>query len=280
MSTYSLPTSGLEVGTDYWSNFDWDTVESNNTIEPQPALTNASSVTISEIDDPPRVDDLSGFDAQYLIDGQAQLSRMDYGGDYCDTSNYNGNFDMNTNSSNRYSMPTFDGQSNNAGFIPLTAERQAKNLPNQAFMMSQQAMQNQNAMSSGQTSAQSQSPVPLGSDSMYQTNDTDQPSYNWDDLLPTYNTSGVVASNDGMDESLNFAVNGSGQNMDMSGQAPQMQNNGTGSYDVFDNGYRTMQWDDGVTMPVPVQGPADQEYINTLNFDPSWSMSSFNNPWS
>lgn len=272
ISGYSLPASGLESGQDYWSNIDWAKFDSN-TFEAQPALTNASSGTISEIDDLPRVDDLNGFDASYSVDNQAQMSN--FGTDYFDSSNnnnqYGGNFNFNTNS-NRWSMPSMSSQGNNASFLSMVNDPPTKDVPSQTFGMGQPVLQSQPAMSSGSTSAQSQSPAPMASDNMYQNSFPD-----WDSLIPDYNAASVATSNDGMNDSLGFAVSESTQTPVMSGQTVPLQNDGSGNYDGFDNSYRAMQWDDGVAVPA---APAEQDYINTFNLDPNWNVASFNNPWS
>lgn len=278
MSVYSLPTSSLEPGQDYWSNIDWAKFD-GSTFETQPALTNASSGTISEIDDLPRVDDLNGFDASYSVDSQAQMSQIDFGTDYFDNTNnnnnnnnqYNENFNFSSNS-NRWSMPSMSSQGNNAGFLSLVNDPPAKDVPSQTFGIGQPVLQSQPAMSSGSTSAQSQSPVPMATDGMYQSSFPD-----WDSLIPDYNAASVASSNDGMNESLGFAVSESNQTPVMSGHTAPLQNDGNGNFDGFDNSYRAMQWDDGVAVPA---APAEQDYINTFNLDSNWNVASFNNPWS
>ena len=261
MPAYSMPPSALDFdsgATDFWANVDWSRLGTNK-VDTQPALTNASSGTISEIDDLPRVDDLSAFEPQYPVNGQMQP--FDYNNDFSD-STYGANFSLNSHSStsNRWSMPAFSSQGTNAAFPAPAAD--SKEMSGQSYGLAQPALPSQ--MAGGDSSAQSHSPT---ADAFFQNKPGDVSSFNWDALIPDYGT-GVVPSTDG---SI-FALSESGQNA-VAAQQANSASLDVGSFDSFDHGYRTMQWNDGV----PIR--AEQDYVNNFNFDSNWPAGSFD-PWS
>lgn len=271
MSAYSMPTSALEFGSnpsDFWSNVDWTRMDGGGAnFEPQPALTNASSGTISEIDDIPGADDLCNFEPQYSIEGQSQMSNLDFSNDFSDNTNFAGSFNPSAVSSNRWSMPVFSSQDNNVSMPDIPVNTPPKDLSNQAFGMPQPAVLPQHTMTSAPTSAQSQSPVPAMSDNMYQ-GKQEGLAYDWEQLIPGY-SAGVVPHNEVMGDTLGYPVGGSTPTL--MADVPATSAQSSGNFDSLDNGYRTMQWDDGMSVPT------DQEYNY---FDPNWCSASYNNPWS
>ena len=274
ISGYSVPTSALDFDGnmhDFWANIDWGKLDTSNTDDAQPALTNASSGTISEIDDCPKMDDLSGFDLQYPIDGRAQMQPVDFGNEFSDGTSYgvfSGNYsslDSGT-SSNRWSMPTFSSRSATAMFSALSTNSVAKDAPSQATHVTNPSLQSQNMMASGSSSVQPHSPA---SDVKYQGKTDQVSSYDWNDLVPGYSGGRGSA---GDESSLNFGMDECGSSTEAmtQGTDPTSDNNLEG----FDQGFRTMQWNDGVSVPV------DENYMGTFDFESNWAMNGFNNQWS
>ncbi|KAL1306099.1 hypothetical protein AAFC00_004217 [Neodothiora populina] len=274
----SVPTSAMDFDntktTDFWASMDWNRLDPGS-LDAQPALTNASSGTISEIDDLPRVDDLSGFDAQYSMDSQAPLTGFDYGNDFAaDNNAFGATFDTNTSSPNRWSMPVFSSQENTMMVLPTESSNSStKDMSLHDFGVSQPLFQTQPMMSNVGESVHSQSPLEQSPPNMFQQDKTSGiHSYNWEALMPDF-SSGLVSSNDGSNHGMDFgAGDSSQQSMVGEQQACSMPSN-TGLED-FNNSYRTMQWDDGMSMP------ADQDFVNSYNMDTNWSSSSFDAPWS
>lgn len=277
MSAFSLPTSGLDFSSDsandYWSKVNWDQLDTN--LEPQPALTNASSGTISEIDDLPRIDDLTGFDATYSMDSAAQMSGFDFSNDFSTNSNFGTTNNVNANS-NRWSLPSFSNQDNANTFVAgFSANSSTKDLPMQSFGISQQDVQSQSMMNSVAPPAHSQSPGGQGSEDVFQTKGADFDNFGWENLMPEYNAGASSNSNvnngiQNVDDSLNFPV--SGAPSVSASQDPNVQ--GSSGLEGFNNSYRTMQWDDGMSMPV------DPDFANSYTFDASWVNGDFSTPWS
>jgi len=267
-----MPTSSIDFGSnstpDFWSNIDWSKINTSN-LDTQPALTNASSGTISEIDDLPRMEDVGILDTQYQTDSQTQLQNFDFGNDFSEAGSYGGNYSsVNSNSSNRWSMPAFSSQVINNVFPMVSTESPVKEVSGQSFGMAQPATQNQNAMISGSSSAQSHSPVADGN--MYEGKNSEFSGFDWSQFIPEYGNS-VVPSDDG--SMINFAVSESGQNASTVADMSSLSSNNS-NFEGFDNSFRTMQWDDGVSMP------ADQDFLGSYSLDPNWSTGDFNSPWS
>lgn len=271
MSALSMPMSSFGFsngnGTDYWGNVDWDRLDSTG--ETQPALTNASSGTISEIDDLPRIDDLTGFDAQFPMDGQSQIPAQILGYDFNSNNDFAGNDNYSASvptgglASNRWSMPAYSNQAttNNASSATLNFEMKDGLMHNFA------TPQNQSLMNSSATSVHSNSPGAQGSDMEFQSKATMLENHDWDNLIPEYgNATGL-----NMNDAANYGMGGAEQ-----GSASGMQDQTNGNMEGFNNNNSyALQWDDGMSIP------ADQEFVGGYNFDSNnWANGGFNGSWS
>lgn len=280
--SYSMPGSALDLQnnmSDFWGNVDWNKLEpaKSSEAEVQPALTNASSGTMSEIDDLPAMDELNAFDASYRADGQNAMTQLEMGNNVSDHGNYGDNFNMAPDQVARWSMPIFPSQ-NNASFTCLSTGQLSKQSSSRD--LSSQAMNavsltsnpyQQGVMQGSGPSTQPQSPSTTMPDALYQGKEASMPGFDWQQLLPTYGTN-VTSGNEGAGEMIGFATSSSGQ-ASVTGASNFQETSGYSDFNNFDNSFRTMQWNDGVVMPV------DQNLVDTYDYESGWPMNNFPNQW-
>ncbi|GAB7349331.1 hypothetical protein MBLNU459_g8467t1 [Dothideomycetes sp. NU459] len=287
MPAYSVPASAMEMGgamSDYWSNVDWAKLIENG-MDAQPALTNASSGTMSEVDDLPPVEDINAFDAPYVTTTQAQIPQLDMADNFTANADFRVDFGTGATQPSRWSVPVFAGQDSNSQDFKMQQDMSHKTSStaspvadpaNQSLPMDQFTdFHYQSASTSDPTSsAQSQSPMQMSStDFMYQAKTDSVTSYSWDDFLPNYSSATIAGSVDD-DGAFGMPVRTSAQSSDIAGPTANFQDGGDleDTYG-FDNASKMLQWNDGTF------APAGQDFLSTYNFDQDFSTPDFNNPW-
>lgn len=284
LPAYSVPASAMDMSgamTDYWSNVDWNSIIDNV----QPALTNASSGTMSEIDDLPPIDDTSVFDTPYVAATQAQMP-VDLVNNFSGGTDFGVDFGGMANQSNRWSMPVLSNQnytvpdeklqqgpnSTTSGTASPTMDAANQPLPLDQFGDFQQY---QSAPVSDPTSSvQSQSPMQLSSsDYMYQPKAESVSGFSWDGYLPSYSSADLSESGN-IDASFDLPVSSSTQSAGTATSTANFQDtNGFDDTYGFDNTSKMLQWNDGTF------APAGQDFLSTYNFDQDFSTPDLNNPW-
>lgn len=287
MPTYSVPTSSMDMGgamTDYWSNIDWNNII-DNTMDVQPALTNTSSGTMSEIDDLPPVDDMNAFDAPYVANTQAQMP-YDLVNNFSGNPDFDVDFGTSTSQPNRWSLPLFSNQNFNTTDDKIQQRTSPKtsgtaspalDAANQPLPMDQFGDFQQypsTSMSDPTSSAPAQSPMQTSSSEyMYQPRGASVSGYSWDGFLPNYNSAAMSdgGNNDGV---FGLPESSSAQIAGNAGTTADFQDaTGYGDTYGFDNNSKMLQWNDGTF------APAGQDFLSTYNFDQDFSTPDFNNPW-
>ncbi|THV73627.1 hypothetical protein D6D28_03130 [Aureobasidium pullulans] len=255
MPSFSLPSSDLNMNTDFWNNFDWSKVDTTS-FDVQPALTNTSSGTMSEVDEIPVAEDITTFDnnpysmnMQGLVGTNANNS----------TTNFDLDFSVPTGQSNRWSMPVYSNPNTSSiDLAAMTADTFAK--PKQSPEQS---------MSFGQfsgfdmsSSVQSQSPA--------------QSQFQWDPAIIDYAMGNSTDNN----ASLAYSVAGSSGPSMAPTAAPSPKFNADNSnindqFFDFDNSSKLVNWNDSIMVP------AGQDFLNTYNYDQNFSTNDFNSQgWS
>ncbi|THX50883.1 hypothetical protein D6C97_02835 [Aureobasidium pullulans] len=255
MPSFSLPSSDLNMNTDFWNNFDWSKVDTTS-FDVQPALTNTSSGTMSEVDEIPVAEDTTTFDnnpysmnMQGLVGTNANNS----------TTNFDLDFSVPTGQSNRWSMPVYSNPNTSSiDLAAMTADTFAK--PKQSPEQS---------MSFGQfsgfdmsSSVQSQSPA--------------QSQFQWDPAIIDYAMGNSTDNN----ASLAYSVAGSSGPSMAPTAAPSPKFNADNSnindqFFDFDNSSKLVNWNDSIMVP------AGQDFLNTYNYDQNFSTNDFNSQgWS
>jgi hypothetical protein len=253
MPSFSLPSSDLNMNTDFWNNFDWSKVDTTS-FDVQPALTNTSSGTISEVDEIPATEEMNTFDSNtYSMDMQGLVGTNVNNS----TNNFDLDFSVAAGQSNRWSMPVYSNP--NASNIDLAA------MTADTFAKSSKQSPAEQSMSAGQfsgfdlaSSVQSQSP--------------DQSSYQWDPSLIDY----AMSNNADNSASLAYSVAGSSGPSMAPTAAPSPKFNADNSsvndqFFDFDNGSKLVNWNDSIMVP------AGQDFLNTYNYDQNFSTNDFNN---
>ncbi|KAI5199617.1 hypothetical protein E4T39_06138 [Aureobasidium subglaciale] len=249
MPSFSLPSSDLGMNTDFWNNFDWSKVDTTS-FDVQPALTNTSSGTLSEVDEVPATEETNSFDnnpysmnMQGLVGTNANNS----------TTNFDLDFSVATGQSNRWSMPAYSNPStSNIDLAAMTADTlsSSKQSPEQSMSLGQFSGFD---MSS---SVQSQSPA--------------QSNFQWDPTLIDY----AMGNNTDNSASIAYSVTGSsGPSMaPTAAPSPKFSVDNSNVNDQFfdyDSSSKLVNWNDSIMVP------ASQDFLNTYNYDQNFSTNDF-----
>lgn len=254
MPSFSLPSSDLNMNADFWNNFDWSKVDTTS-FDVQPALTNTSSGTMSEVDEIPATEDMNTFDSnpysmnmQGLVDTNVNNS----------INNLDLDFSVATGQSNRWSMPVYSNpNTSNIDLAAMNADAFAKS--------SKQSPDQSMAQFSGfdlASSVQSQSPG--------------QSNFQWDPSLIDY----AMGNNADNSASIAYSVAGSsGPSMaPTAAPSPKFSADNSNMNDQFfdfDSGSKLVNWNDNIMVP------AGQDFLNSYNYDQNFSTNDFNNQgWS
>ena len=248
MPAFSLPSSDINMSNGFWSNYDWTKLDSS-AFDVQPALTNASSGTMSEIDELP-TDDMTNFDNPYAMNMQGLVSTSDLSNT---SNNYDMDFSVAAGQSNRWSMPVYSNQNTNGVEMKQTTDQSMDINQFSAFDFQQT---NGSGLSS---SVQSQSPA--------------QTNYGWDQSIYDF----AMTSNGNINDQLAFSMAGStgpsvsptaapspkfvSENADFNNQ----------NFD-FDNSAKAVDWSDSMLIP------ASQDFLSTYQYDQNFS-GDFSNAW-
>jgi hypothetical protein len=257
MPAFSLPSSDLNMNTDFWNNFDWSKVDTTS-FDVQPALTNTSSGTLSEVDEIPATEEMNTFDTNpYSMDMQGLVGTSVNNS----TNNFDLDFSVAAGQSNRWSMPVYSNP--NTSNIDLAA------MTTDTFAKSAKQSPAEQSMSAGQysgfdmaSSVQSQSP--------------DQSNYQWDPSLIDY----AMSNNADNSAAIAYSVAGSSGPSMAPTAAPSPKFNADNSsvndqFFDFDNGSKLVNWNDSIMVP------AGQDFLNTYNYDQNFSTNDFNSQgWS
>jgi hypothetical protein len=254
MPAFSLPSSDLNMNTDFWNNFDWSKVDTTS-FDVQPALTNTSSGTMSEVDEIPATEEMNTFDSNpYSMNMQGLVGT--------DVNNSINNLDLDfsvaTGQSNRWSMPVYSNPNTSSiDLAAMTADTYAKS--------SKQSPDQSLSQFSGfdmASSVQSQSPA--------------QSNFQWDPALIDY----AMGNNTDNSASIAYSVAGSsGPSMaPTAAPSPKFSADNSSMNDQFfdfDGGSKLVNWNDNIMVP------AGQDFLNTYNYDQNFSTNDFNNQgWS
>lgn len=253
MPSFPLPSSDLNMNTnDFWNNFDWSKVDTTS-FDVQPALTNTSSGTMSEVDEIPATDDLTTFDNPYSMSMQGMVGSAN-------TNSFDLDFAATSGQpNNRWSMPVYS-HSNTSG-VDLNAMAadtftKPKQSPDQSMTL------NQFSGFDLSSSVQSQSPA--------------QSHFQWDQAIIDY----AMANNTDTNGSLAYSMAGSSGPSVAPTAAPSPKFNTDNAnvnnqYFEFDSGSKLVNWNDSIMVP------AGQDFLNTYNYDQNFSTNDFNSQgWS
>lgn len=250
MPPFSLPSSDLGLNTDFWNNFDWSKIDTTS-FDNQPALTNTSSGTMSEVDEIPATEDINAFDNNpYQMNMQGLMGTNVNNS----TNNFDLDFGVATGQSNRWSMPAYsNSNTSNMDLASMTADTFAKSKQSPEQSMSL----NQFSGFDLASSVQSQSPA--------------QSNFQWDPALMDY----AMGNNSDNSASLAYSVAGSSGPSMAPTAAPSPKFNADNSsvndqYFDFDNGSKLVNWNDSIMVP------AGQDFLNSYNFDQNFSTNDFN----
>ncbi|KAG9888835.1 hypothetical protein KCV05_g18693, partial [Aureobasidium melanogenum] len=250
MPPFSLPSSDLNMNTDFWNNFDWSKVDTTS-FDVQPALTNTSSGTMSEVDEIPATEDINTFDSNpYQMNMQGLMGTNVNNS----TNNFDLDFGVATGQSNRWSMPAYSNPStSNIDLTSMAADTfvKPKQSPEQSMSL------NQFSGFDLASSVQSQSPA--------------QSNFQWDPALMDY----AMGNNSDNSASLAYSVAGSSGPSMAPTAAPSPKFNADNSsvndqFFDFDNGSKLVNWNDSIMVP------AGQDFLNTYNYDQNFSTNDFN----
>lgn len=253
MPAFSLPSSDINMSSGFWSNYDWTKLDTS-TFDVQPALTNASSGTMSEVDELPANDDMTNFDNPYAMNMQGLVSTSDLTADLTNTNNtFDIDFNAASDQSNRWSIPTYSDQDTNGIEMKQTTDQSMDINQFSAFDF-QQA--NGSGLSS---SVQSQSPA--------------QTNYGWDQSIYDF----AMAGNGNINEQMAFSMAGStGPSLSpTAAPSPKFTSDGADfnnqNFD-FDNSAKAVDWSDSMLIP------ASQDFLSTYQYDQNFS-GDFSNAW-
>lgn len=246
--SFPLPSSDLNMNSDFWNNFDWSKVDTTS-FDAQPALSNTSSGTLSEVDEIPATEDTTTFDNMpYSMDMQGISASNS-------TTNFDLDFSAASDQSNRWSMPIYaDQNTSGVDLASMTADSftKSKQSPEQAMSFSGFDMA---------SSVQSQSPA--------------QSAFQWDQAVVDY----AMANTDNNNAMAYSVPASSGPSMAPTA-APSPKFGGDDAtvndqFFDFDNGSKLVNWSDSIMVP------AGQDFLNTYNYDQNFSTSDFNSQgWS
>lgn len=250
-TTFAMPSSDINMNnTDFWNNFDWSKIDTTS-FDVQPALTNTSSGTMSEIDEIPATDDSGTFDnysmsMQGLVDNNANNSINN-------TNGFDMDFGVSSGQSNRWSMPIYANQ-NPSGIDLASMTSDAFDKPKSP----EQSMSlNQYSGFDLSSSAQSQSPA--------------QSNFQWDQAFLDY----AMGNSNDANGSMAYSMAGSSGPSVAPTAAPSPKytadnSNVNNSYFDFDDGAKMVNWNDSIMVP------AGQDFLNTYNYDQNFSTNDFN----
>jgi hypothetical protein len=241
--SFPLPSSDLNMNSDFWNNFDWSKVDTTS-FDVQPALSNTSSGTLSEVDEIPGTEETTTFDNMpYSMDMQGISASNS-------TTNFDLDFSAAPDQSNRWSMPNYADQ--NTSGVDLTS------MTADAFGKSKQSPEQ--AMSFSGFDMASAMPAQSPSQSAFQ----------WDQAIVDY----AMANTDNNASMAYSVATSSGPSMaPTAAPSPRFgadESTVNDQFFDFDNGSKLVNWSDSMMVP------AGQDFLNTYNYDQNFSTSDFN----